>query len=192
MAHSAAEKQTFQIGIIGAGEMGLLYARHFVKAGWTNVNVCDLPTKYLDLKAKLSGEGITVLPDGYAVSRISDYVIYSVEAANLDSVVAQYGRATKFGAIVGGQTSVKTPEIAAFEKHLPGDVQIVTMHSLHGPNISTAGQPLVVIRHRSTDEKFQQALEVLESLQSRVVHLSFEEHDKITADTQAVTHLAFL
>jgi prephenate dehydrogenase len=51
--------------------------------------------------------------------------------------------ATKQGAIVGGQTSCKAPEITAFEKHLPADVDIVSCHSLHGPNVDPRGQPLV-------------------------------------------------
>lgn len=51
--------------------------------------------------------------------------------------------ATKLGAIVGGQTSCKAPEIAAFEKNLPEDVEIVSCHSLHGPNVDPRGQPLV-------------------------------------------------
>lgn len=53
--------------------------------------------------------------------------------------------ATKQGAIVGGQTSCKAPEIAAFEKHLPEDVEIVSCHSLHGPNVDPKGQPLVSV-----------------------------------------------
>jgi len=51
--------------------------------------------------------------------------------------------ATKVGAIVAGQTSVKAPEKAAFEKYLPEDVHIVSCHSLHGPTVSPFGQPLV-------------------------------------------------
>ena len=51
--------------------------------------------------------------------------------------------ATKLGAIVGGQTSCKDPEIKAFEDHLPLDVDIVSCHSLHGPTVSPVGQPLV-------------------------------------------------
>ena len=53
--------------------------------------------------------------------------------------------ATKVGAIVAGQTSVKAPERAAFEKYLPQDVHIVSCHSLHGPTVSPFGQPLVVL-----------------------------------------------
>jgi prephenate dehydrogenase len=53
--------------------------------------------------------------------------------------------ATKMYAVVAGQTSVKAPEKAAFEKHLPEDVHIVSCHSLHGPTVSPLGQPLVSI-----------------------------------------------
>ena len=51
--------------------------------------------------------------------------------------------ATKLHAIVAGQTSVKAPERAAFEKYLPADTQIVSCHSLHGPAVNPMGQPLV-------------------------------------------------
>lgn len=51
--------------------------------------------------------------------------------------------ATKVGAIVAGQTSVKAPEKAAFETHLQEDVAIISLHSLHGPSVNPAGQALV-------------------------------------------------
>jgi prephenate dehydrogenase (NADP+) len=100
--------------------------------------------------------------------------------------------ATKQGAIVGGQTSCKAPEIAAFSKHLPADVSIVSCHSLHGPSVDPKGQPLVIIQHRAPDSAVELVTEVLSCFNSKVVHLSAEEHDNITADTQAVTHAAFL
>ncbi|KAJ2815293.1 prephenate dehydrogenase (NADP(+)), partial [Coemansia erecta] len=106
--------------------------------------------------------------------------------------VREYGRATKVGAIVAGQTSVKTPEIAAFEAHLPEDTHIVTCHSMHGPNIDTRGQPLAIIRHRSSDEHYARAVEALGALESRMIFLTYEEHDRLTADTQAATHLSFI
>lgn len=51
--------------------------------------------------------------------------------------------ATKVGSIVSGQTSVKAPERAAFEKYLPKDVNVVSIHSLHGPTVPPDGQALV-------------------------------------------------
>ena len=100
--------------------------------------------------------------------------------------------ATKLGAIVGGQTSCKSPEISAFEKHLPDDVDIVSCHSLHGPTVEPANQPLVLIQHRAPDAALHKVEAVLSCLRSRFVYLSAREHDRITADTQAVTHAAFL
>ncbi|RUP47009.1 hypothetical protein BC936DRAFT_146229 [Jimgerdemannia flammicorona] len=64
-----SEKDTIEIGIIGMGDMGRLYARRIHAAGWKqlisralktyriydSVNVCDLPSKYESLKAELQG-----------------------------------------------------------------------------------------------------------------------------------------
>jgi len=136
--------------------------------------------------------GITVLPDGHYVSRASDFIMYSVEAEFIDPVVAQYGPSTKVGAIVAGQTSVKAPEKTAFEKYLPGDVDIVSCHSLHGPNVSPLGQPLVLIKHRASDSSLALVESILRCFGSRYVYLSYEDHDIVTANTQAVTHAAFL
>lgn len=96
------------------------------------------------------------------------------------------------GAIVGGQTSCKSPEIAAFEKHLPSDVSIISCHSLHGPGVDPYNQPLVLIQHRAPDSALHKVETVLSCLRSKFVYLTASEHDRITADTQAVTHAAFL
>lgn len=63
---------------------------------------------------------------------------------------------------------------------------------MHGPAVDPKGQPLIVIKHRASDEKLELVLRLLSCFDSNIVHLSAEEHDRITADTQAVTHAAFL
>jgi len=50
----------------------------------------------------------------------------------------------------------------------------------------------VLIKHRASDASFAKVSTVLACLQSKTVHLTATEHDRITADTQAVTHAAFL
>ena len=153
-----------------------------------------------------------ILLDGHRVSRLGDYIIYSVEAEAIDSIVAQYGpcmfpylhtscsrmllilynEATKQGSVVGGQTSCKAPELAAFEKHLPPDVDIISCHSLHGPKVDPKGQPLVQINHRASRQSIGLVRQILSCFGSKRVELTGEAHDLITADTQAVTHAAFL
>ncbi|KAF2654505.1 Prephenate dehydrogenase [Lophiostoma macrostomum CBS 122681] len=180
------------IGIIGMGDMGKMYARRLSDAGW-KVNACDLPDKYDILVEEFQDRPkVEILSSGHLVSRCSDYIIYSVEAKNIDAVVKTFGPSTKLGAIVGGQTSCKAPEIAAFENHLPKDVQIISCHSLHGPGVDPKGQPLVLIKHRATNPAFAFVETALSCLKSKHVYLSSEQHDRITADTQAVTHAAFL
>ncbi|TLD31619.1 hypothetical protein PspLS_02040 [Pyricularia sp. CBS 133598] len=184
---------SFVVGIIGMGDMGKMYARRLSAAGW-RILACDQEEKFEALREEFSGHNnITIHRNGHLVSRASDYVIYSVEAASIGRVVAQYGPSTKQNAIVGGQTSCKDPEIKAFEQHLPSDVDIVSCHSLHGPNVDPKGQPLVLIPHRTNNHSSLATVEaVLKCFNSKKVILTAREHDRITADTQAVTHAAFL
>lgn len=181
------------IGVIGFGDMGRLYVEAFLRAGYTNIHICDIPERFNNLAEWATGKAVTAHRDGTSVVRICDFVLFSVQAALINKVVGMHGPAMKQGSIACGQTSVKDPEIKAFDKYLPPDVQVVTCHSLHGPSISPKGQPLVVMRHRCSDDaKFEFVVRLLSSLQSRIVYLTPDEHDHITADTQAITHLAFL
>lgn len=182
----------FQIGLIGMGDMGKMYAKTLSKAGY-KLNACDVPEKFTSLKAEFKGDdNVSIMQTGHLVSRQSDYIIYAVEAENIGRIVSEYGPSTKVGAIVGGQTSCKAPEVAAFEMHLPSDTHIISCHSLHGPGVDPRGQPLVIIPHRASAAAIHKVDEVLSTFQSKLVYLSAEEHDRITADTQAVTHAAFL
>ncbi|TKA49576.1 hypothetical protein B0A54_00243 [Friedmanniomyces endolithicus] len=181
------------VGIIGMGDMGKMYAKRISNAGW-RVHACDAcaPGKLNERMLKGRQSNISILDNGHLVSRSSDWIMYSVEAKNINAVVAAYGPSTKWGAIVGGQTSTKAPEIEAFEQHLPQDVQIVSCHSLHGPGVNPKGQPLVIINHRATQKSVDLVERILSCMESKFVPLSAEVHDRITADTQAVTHAAFL
>lgn len=181
-----------KIGIIGLGDMGRKYAWAYAGSGKHKVIGCDLPDKLDALREEYHGAGVEVLDNGVQVSKKSDLVLYCVEARKIGEAVKEYGRYTKPGAIVGGATSVKAPELQAFDMYLPRTAQIVTMHSLHGPSVDPKGQTLVVIRHRSTDEDYKRARDVFSELESKIVELeSGDVHDQITADTQAATHVGF-
>jgi prephenate dehydrogenase (NADP+) len=180
-----------KIGMIGLGDMGKLYACTFAKAGLSVVG-CDLPDRKASLIAELSLLGIAILDDAKEVSNTCDFIFYAVEAEKILEVVAFAGEATKSGAIVTGMTSVKTPEVAAFEKYLPADSQILITHSLHGPGFETKGQKLIVAPHRISSENYKKALAILAVLESEMIELEdFHQHDQIMADTQAVTHMGF-
>ena len=73
------------IGIIGLGDMSYLYAKRFSDAGWKVVG-CDREDLYETTKAKFADEKFEILRNGHFVSRISDYIIYSVEAENIEKL----------------------------------------------------------------------------------------------------------
>lgn len=180
-----------KIGIIGMGDMGALCARTWAQKGYEVIG-CDLPERYETLVQEYDRTAITILRSARDVARKADFLLYSVEGAKIADVVASTADSVKYGAIVAGQTSVKHPEIMAFERYLPADIQIVTCHSLHGPAFATEGQKLVVIPHRASKEAYRIAMEVFESLDSDIIEIeSFVQHDIIMADTQAVTHMGF-
>ena len=194
LSHSlpAHEPASVNIGIIGAGQMGNLYARRFAQGGF-QVYLCDRPDRFHSLKEQYRGvAGVTVCEDGADVSRMGHIIIYSVEMGSLEAVVKMYGKCTRAGAIVAGQSSVKAPEIAAFESHLPQDVHIITVHSLHAGDIDTKGQTLVFMPHRAAQEAVDLAKWVFETLESRMITMPCARHDEITADTQVVTHVALM
>ena len=171
--------------------MGRLYAKAFAEAGYP-VCGCDLPENRNRLEEELAPYHIKIMESGMDVSRISDLIIYSVEADKMLQVVGECGSSTKYGAIVAGQTSVKTPEIETFEKYLPSDAQIITFHGMHGPGFKPKGQTLILIRHRADDEAYQRMLDLFTAIGSEIVEMAdYREHDKIVADTQAVTHVGF-
>lgn len=179
------------IGIIGLGDMGSIYARKWSEKGYS-VYGCDLPERYELLKHAFQGTSVTVLESAKAVARKSDFLMYAVEAAKIGQVVAATADSVKYGAVIAGQTSVKDPEIEAFEKYLPSDVHIFTCHSLHGPAFSTEGQKLVIVPHRIDKENYNRVLPIFEALESQIIEVeNYHMHDQIMADTQAVTHMGF-
>lgn len=50
----------------------------------------------------------------------------------------------------------------------------------------------VIIQHRDQHGSFEKVEKVLACFGSKHVYLTAQAHDRITADTQAVTHAAFL
>lgn len=80
-----------EVGIIGMGDMGKMYARRISRAGY-RVNACDLPSKTEALIKEFDADSnIHIMRDGHLVARRSDYILYSVEAEYIDEVVSLYG-----------------------------------------------------------------------------------------------------
>mmetsp|Transcript_22554 Transcript_22554/g.49877 ORF Transcript_22554/g.49877 Transcript_22554/m.49877 type:complete len:528 (-) Transcript_22554:162-1745(-) len=181
------------IGIVGLGDIGSMFARTFCNAGYT-VMGCDLPARFEELRAKFQDcRNMIVLNDAIPVARSADIQIYAVDTAAIEDVARQSGPATKVGSCVLGLCNVKGPEIAAFEKWLPKDVSIVPVHSMHGHNVNSKGQTMVMIPQRCTAAVAANIRKIFEDTFGYVVQeMSAEDHDIITADTMVLTHVGLL
>lgn len=180
-----------EIGIIGLGDMGKSYTRELTKVGY-RVNGCDLPQNREKLEQDLSGTGICILADAIAVVKRSDLIFHLVPVEEIERSVAEWGPSVKENAIVSSGASVMTPAIEAFERHLPKNVPIKNWHWLFGPSLPPQGQNTALVDHRGSKRSSQRMRDVAEAVGSKVIELSsYQEHDKITADTQAVTHVGF-
>ena len=102
---------------------------------------------------------------------------------------------------------VKAPEKAAFEKYLPAGVHILSCHFLHGPTVSTIGQPLVratthrnvrlhslppqvLIQYRVTDETLTIVKHIFAPLHSRSRGRARPVQPREEAGGEHVPHLA--
>ncbi len=182
-----------KIGIIGLGDMGKLYATKWASAG-LEVYGCDLPEhrKALQIYFDERDLPVKVLADGVQLSRLCDMILYCVETSSIIEVVKHFGPSTKYGAIVGGQTSVKTPEFNAFSKYLPSDTQIITNHALFGPHVDTSNQTQILINVNAQQPIYYEVENIYGAIGAKIEHLgSIEEHDKLMSDIQAVTHIGF-
>lgn len=184
--------QIEEVGIIGTGDMGTLEAKAWAKAGFS-VSCYDLPQNRDRLERDLAGTGINILDDAIAVVRRSDLTRLLVPVEKIDESVSEWGSSVKKHALVSSGTSVMTPAIMAFEKYLPRDTNIINWHMLAGPAIPLPDMDSGLVNHRSNPEAYQAMRDAIEQLRlRRIIDLpSYQDHDKITADTQAVTHVGF-
>ncbi len=179
------------IGIIGLGDMGKLFAKGLANKGFC-VRGIDLPENTNRLRKELSDSDIIVTQDSAEVVKNSELLLFAVETKNLVSTVNSVAQIIPPNTIVGGLTSVKTPEIAIFEKYLKPQTPIITFHPMHGPAVDSQNQPAVLINHRGTDVQELYVKKVLKALEYSILPVSSAvEHDILTANVQAVTHLGF-
>lgn len=183
--------QIEEVGIIGTGDMGTLEAKAWAKAGFS-VSCYDLPQNRDRLERDLTGTGINILDDAIAVVRRSDLTRLLVPVEKIDESVSEWGPSVKKHALVSSGTSVMTPAITSFERRLPQDVHIINWHMLAGPSVAPPNMDSALVRHRSTNVVYQGMRDAIGHIGPKIIELdSYQTHDKITADTQAVTHVGF-
>lgn len=190
--------QNKKIGIIGYGAMGRLYAKTLLQNQW-KVNICDLPENYSTIKTEIenydNSENIALFKDYLDVIKNSHFIMFCTEAHVVGKLLENIKDKTILNdKIIGGQSSSKTIEVINFlENTQKLNTDIITLHSMHGPNVPTKGQSLAIMPVRLNNLINLQFIDSFtDCFESNKKFLTFMQHDKITANTQGLTHCVFI
>ena len=181
-----------KIGFIGgAGEMASLYAR-ILHEKEHEILVSD--TDKERLRQEYAGLEVRICESNKEAARLSDLLVYSTPIPETPEIIKESAPFLRENAAVGGFTSVKVYEVDALLKYSPVDAEIITFHPMHGPSLKPENQKFIIIPVRTGNGSKLEEIEGIAKLKGIGVSYinSAKEHDKIMADTQILTHFAFL
>ena len=161
-------------GIIGGtGKMGKLFAPVFRRAGY-DVLVSGRNT---DLSAE-------------DLARACDIVIVSVPIRNTVRVIRKIAPLMKEGQLLCDFTSLKTKPIGAM---LESKADVVGLHPMFGPTVSSLkSQTIIVCPARVDDTKLNDLVAIFRREGARCTIATPEEHDRMMAVVQGLTHYVTL
>jgi prephenate dehydrogenase len=176
------------VGVVGLGRFGRLWAST-LQGDFTLRAYDSDPLQRAD--AELLGLATASLRDTLA----SDAVFYCVPISEFEATIKQH--LPYFQDLGGTRTlidvlSVKVHAREVFRRHLPPAYQALLTHPLFGPDSVAAsgmtGQTIVIDGYRLSPEALQAWARYFESKGLEVVAMSADEHDRLAAESQGVTH----
>ena len=173
----------------GTGETGSWFARYFKDKGY-EVAVWG-PSGKVDVADRL---GVSFAHDMMAEAKRSDIVLVSVTIEKTVEVIKQVAPLMRPGSLIMDVTSIKSEPVQAMKAYAPEGVEALGTHPMFGPSMpSMRGQTIILT---PVQEKTGHWLDEISSLfQSDGAHvevLGSEEHDRIMAVVQALTHFAYI
>jgi prephenate dehydrogenase len=173
----------------GYGGMGRIFAGLLKEEGFV---VCITgPTESKGVKAA-SELGVAYSRDNASAVVDADVVVVSVPIDVTESVVREVGPRMKDGALLMDDASVKVGPCRAMAECTKSGVDVVGTHPVFGPRVrGIEGQTFVL-----TPVRGKSWLKWLEGMlgrrKARVVLSTPEEHDRIMAVVQGLTHFAYI
>jgi len=163
-----------KVGIIGGtGKMGTLFSRVFSRAGY-EVQVCG--RRSLSRCRDLAGDcGILMV---------------SVPIRETVPVIRGIAPLLREDQILCDLTSLKTRPVEAM---LASRASVIGLHPMFGPTVSSLyGQTIIATPGRVDDESLASFLSIFEREGARITISTPEEHDRMMAVVQGLTHFVTL
>jgi len=176
------------VAIIGLGRFGQL---------WASVLKNDFKIKVYDSlseRVKIADElGVDFVSLRDALS--SDVIFYCVPISAFEPTLVSHlpilaelpGKKTLIDVL-----SVKMHPKEVFKKHLSSDYNVMLTHPMFGPDSvrsnGLAGLPIVLDRFEASNDTFEFWKQYFLEKQLRVIEMSADEHDRLAAQSQGLTH----
>ena len=173
----------------GTGETGSWFARYFKDKGY-EVAVWG-PSGRVDVAERL---GVPFAHDMMAEAKRSDIVLVSVTIEKTVEVIRQVAPLMRPGSLIMDVTSIKSEPVRAMKAYAPVGVEALGTHPMFGPSmLSMRGQTIILtLVEEKTGHWLNEISSLFQSDGAHVEVLGPEEHDRIMAVVQALTHFAYI
>ncbi|MFQ6137181.1 MAG: prephenate dehydrogenase [Candidatus Hydrothermarchaeales archaeon] len=179
-----------KIAIIGGtGEFGRVFARIFREEGH-EVVVTGRDVEKGEKVAK--SVGVEFSNANIKTAKESDVVIISVPIESTREVIKEIAPHLRSGSLLADFTSVKIEPCRAMEEFANEGVEIVGMHPMFGPRITTLEGQTVILTPIRASKWIEFLTGFFERHKTRVFISTPEEHDRIMSVVQGLTHFAYI
>jgi prephenate dehydrogenase len=122
----------------------------------------------------------------------SDVVFYAVPISEFEAVIEAHRQYFRPNQLLIDVLSVKLHAATVFKKHLGGSqTQALLTHPMFGPDSSSDGfvdLPIVIDRFMASADAYSFWKDYFTNKKLRVIEMSADEHDKMAANSQGLTH----
>lgn len=177
-------KNKLSLGIIGFGQFAQFFAP-YLKPHFSKISASSRSDKRKIAK-KL---GIEFGPIQRAAAQ--DIVILSMPISEIENALTKIKSGIKPGAIIMDVCSVKIYPLKLMKKILPKNINILGAHPLFGPQSGKNGikdLEIVLCPERIGKDRLNEIKNIFQKMGLRVILTTPSIHDKIIAETQALTH----
>ncbi len=176
-----------KVAIIGTGVMGKWFASFAAK----NLGEAMIVSRDFAKAKRVAKElGVRAETREKAAAE-ADVVLVAVPIAVTPEFVKSLAKQMKKGALLADIASVKSDVVDAMEK-LDADLELVSLHPLFGPGAtSVKGKDFVAVPVRP-GKRYAELKQRLIKLGARVAEMEAEEHDRMMAIVQCMTHFVLI
>lgn len=176
-----------KFAVIGAGAMGQWLAG-FIKQNLGEVVVADASATQAERVAKELGIISKPIPEATAEA---ECVLVAVPISKIPEVIKSLAGQVQRGALLADITSVKSDVVEVMQT-IEAKVELVSLHPLFGPGAaSVKGKDFVVVPVKP-GQRYAALKNRLIELGARVTEMEAEEHDRLMAIIQCMTHFVLL